>query len=66
MSHNWLRASGSAGAKHPIEVAQGLPGETVELRLGPHDRTGWTVPLEEWRAFVAAVRDGEFDDVGRA
>ena len=62
----WRRASGSPETTHPIEVAQPRPGENVEMRLGRHDKVGWTVPLEEWQAFVAAVKDGEFDDIGPA
>jgi hypothetical protein len=54
------RASGSSGG-NCVEVA-GLPDRTRLVRDsknpgGPR----LTVTLRQWRAFVAGVRDGEFD-----
>lgn len=65
MDTQWRRASGSPRGDHPIEVSEPMPGENVAMRLGRHDRTGWSVPIEEWHAFLDAVKAGEFDDVGK-
>jgi hypothetical protein len=53
------RKSTASGASECVEVA--FFGETVLVR---HSRRSWT-PLSfsrsEWMAFLAGVRDGEFD-----
>jgi hypothetical protein len=70
MSDSWkwikARASGSSGG-NCVEVA-GLPDRTRLVRDSKNpDGPRLTVSQRQWRAFVAGVRDGEFnlDEPGR-
>ncbi|MDQ2710520.1 MAG: DUF397 domain-containing protein [Actinomycetota bacterium] len=58
----WVKSSRSNGAANCVEVAL-LPDGSVKLR---DSKTGEAGPVltftpSEWTAFLAGVRDGEFD-----
>ena len=56
------RKSSYSGGNGCVEVAR--VGDWVALR-DDRDRSGavLVVPVQEWDAFVAGVRDGEFEDL---
>jgi hypothetical protein len=57
----WLKSSRSNGQANCVEVARNLPG-IVAVR-DSKDRGGpaLTFAPDEWAAFTAGVRDGQFD-----
>jgi hypothetical protein len=58
------RKSTASGQSACLEVAQATDGEAVLLRDSKHpDGPRLRLTPGEWRAFVAGVRAGEFDDV---
>lgn len=59
----WTKSSLSHANGNCVEVAD-LPGGQVGMRHSK-DASGPVLrfPQEEWRAFLAAVRNGEFDGV---
>ena len=60
---NWHKSARSGAAGHCVEVAcNAAAGGKVFVR-NSKDRSGPVVGFtpEEWTAFVAGVRDGEFD-----
>ncbi|MCU7729102.1 DUF397 domain-containing protein [Actinoplanes sp. KI2] len=62
LSHaRWRKSTRSGSSGNCVEVADNLPG-VVAVR-DSKDRTGpvLTFTPDEWKAFVGAVKDGEFD-----
>ncbi len=61
-SLKWVKARASGGSGgNCVEVA-GLPHRTRLVRDSKNpDGPRLTVPPRQWRAFVAGVRNGEFD-----
>jgi hypothetical protein len=61
----WQRASESKpNSWHAIEVSTGQADvANVLMRLGPNDVVGWSVPRQEWEAFLAGAKAGEFDNI---
>jgi hypothetical protein len=57
----WRKSTRSGGAGDCVEVADNLPG-VVGVR-DSKDPGGPALAFtpEEWRAFISAARDGEFD-----
>jgi hypothetical protein len=54
----WVRA-GAGSAEDQVEIAR-LPDGGTALRESGRGDVLWFTPAE-WQAFVAGVRDGEFD-----
>jgi hypothetical protein len=58
---DWRKSTSSANGSTCVEVARNLPG--VVLIRDSKDPEGPVLffPPDEWQAFTAGVRDGEFD-----
>ena len=61
---NWFKSSLSFSSGNCVEVAD-MPGGTIGLRNSRH-ATGPVLQFTpgEWQAFLAGVRNGEFDKLG--
>ncbi len=62
----WNKAASSAGhGLHAVWVrrCRHLPGGGVDLNSEPQDDGAKCFSREEWAAFTAALRHGEFDDL---
>lgn len=57
----WFKSSRSYGGGACVEVSSANGGIRVRDSKNPHGAQLWFSPVE-WAAFVAGVRDGEFDD----
>jgi hypothetical protein len=60
-SSEWIKSSFSSYTGQCVEV-QGLRGDTIRVRDSKNPRAGiLSFTTAEWDAFVAGVRNGEFD-----
>lgn len=59
----WVKSSRSGPAGHCVEVAMNPAIEDVLFVRNSNNRSGPVVSFtaDEWRAFLAGARDGEFD-----
>ncbi|WP_327677162.1 DUF397 domain-containing protein [Kitasatospora sp. NBC_00458] len=59
----WRKSTYSAQEGQCVEVADGFPGRVPVRDSKNPDGPALTFPAEAWRAFVSAVRAGEFGTV---
>jgi len=57
----WRKSSHSGANNDCVEVAGSLPGAVAVRDSKDRGGPALAVSPEVWRAFVAAVKDGEFD-----
>ena len=60
----WRKSSHSGGAQDCVEIAGSLPGAVGVRDSKNPDGTALVFTPRAWRAFVAGVKNGEFDDLG--
>jgi hypothetical protein len=65
-SATWVKSSLSFANGNCLEVSEQPDGTVAVRNSRDHDQGVLRFTPDEWQAFIGGVRNGEFDDFGRA